>query len=80
MGEAQAGIVYQSDAQLAKDKVSIVTIPPEMNVIAEYPIAAAAVPAHPGLARAWIDWVLSPGGQQALQNAGFPPASSKGGG
>ncbi|MGK3966148.1 molybdate ABC transporter substrate-binding protein [Sorangium sp. So ce118] len=77
LGEAQAGVVYRTDAraaqaaQAAQDGVSIVAIPPDINVIAEYPIAVVAGAAHPGLARAWVDLVLSEAGQGALQRAGF---------
>ncbi|WP_437510590.1 molybdate ABC transporter substrate-binding protein [Sorangium sp. So ce1099] len=71
LGEAQAGVVYRTDAQAAQDGVSIVAIPPDINVIAEYPIAVVAGAAHPGLARAWVDLVLSDAGQGALQRAGF---------
>jgi molybdate transport system substrate-binding protein len=71
LGEAQAGFVYRTDANAVKDRVSVVTIPPELNVIAEYPIAVVTTAAHPGLARAWVDFVLSADGQRALQRAGF---------
>lgn len=71
LGEAQAGFVYRTDARAAQDQVSVVAIPPELNVIAEYPIAVVSGAAHPGLARAWVDFVLSADGQRALRNAGF---------
>ncbi len=73
LGEAQAGIVYQTDAHGAQDPVGIVTIPPEVNVIADYPIAVVTGAAHPGLARAWVDLVLSADGQSRLKAAGFEP-------
>ncbi|MET0342742.1 MAG: molybdate ABC transporter substrate-binding protein [Polyangiales bacterium] len=77
LGEAQAGIVYRTDARSAKDRVKTVTIAPAYNVVAEYPIAAVKDAAHPVLARAWVDLVLSPEGQKALANAGFSaPASA----
>jgi molybdate transport system substrate-binding protein len=71
LGEAEAGIVYRSDAQTAFDKLSVVTIPPELNVIAEYPIGAVSGAAHPELTRAFLALVRSPEGQAALQVAGF---------
>ncbi|MFE8598371.1 molybdate ABC transporter substrate-binding protein [Archangium violaceum] len=78
LGEAQAGFVYRTDAISAGDRVGIVTLPPELNVIAEYPIGMVKGAAHPVLARAWIDFVLSADGQRALQRAGFiaPSGSS----
>ena len=75
LGEAEAGIVYRTDANTAGDKLSVVTIPAEVNVVAEYPIASVTAAPHPQLAAAWIELVLSASGQAALQAAGFGPAS-----
>ncbi|KYF96372.1 molybdenum ABC transporter substrate-binding protein [Sorangium cellulosum] len=80
LGEAQAGVVYRTDAQAAQDGVTVVAIPPEVNVIAEYPIAVVAGAAHPGLARAWVDLVRSEAGQSALRRAGFLAPSGGGSG
>jgi molybdate transport system substrate-binding protein len=77
LGEADAGIVYRTDAQSlkeGKDRITVVDITPEFNVIAEYPIAVVADAPHPTLARAWLELVQSDVGQQALQSAGFMPA------
>jgi molybdate transport system substrate-binding protein len=74
LGEAEAGVVYRTDARAAKDQVTVVPIAPELNVLAEYPIAVVAGAAHPGLARAWVDLVLSREGQASLGAAGFLPA------
>ena len=71
LGEADAGFVYRTDAIAAQDRVSIVTIPTDINLIAEYPIAIVSEALHRELAQAWIDFVLSPSGQRALRNAGF---------
>jgi molybdate transport system substrate-binding protein len=71
LGEADAAIVYRTDARAATDKVTVVTIPGEINVIAAYPIAVVAKAPHPGLAQAWAALVLSPAGQKALLDAGF---------
>lgn len=71
LGEAQAGIVYRTDANAAEGRVTVVSIPSDINVIAEYPIALVAAAPHPQLARAWIDLVLSEEGQAVLRNAGF---------
>jgi molybdate transport system substrate-binding protein len=75
LGEAQAGLVYRTDAQTTPD-VTVVNIPSDINVIAEYPIAIVTGAAHPGLARAWVDLVLSDAGQSALQRAGFVPRAA----
>jgi molybdate transport system substrate-binding protein len=77
LGEADAGFVYRTDARSAKEPPAIVTIPADVNVLAEYPIAVVAGAAHPTLAKAWLDQVLSEGGQRVLAGAGFlPPAGS----
>ena len=71
LGEADAGIVYRTDARTIRDGLSIVAIPLDVNVIAEYPIAVVKDAAHPELARAWIDFVLSSDGQATLGKHGF---------
>jgi molybdate transport system substrate-binding protein len=76
LGEAQAAIVYRTDAQSAVGKVSLVSLPADANVIAEYPIALVTQAEHPKLAQAWLDLVLSKRGQFALQRAGFQPRAS----
>ncbi len=78
LGEAQAGVVYRTDARSAQGRVSIVTIPSDINVIAGYPIAVVTGAPHPGLARAWVGLVLSSEGQQALRSAGFLAPSGSG--
>jgi len=77
LGEADAGIVYRTDARAAKDKVDVVVIPAEVNAIAEYPIAAVKASKQPALARAFIDLVLSAEGQRRLVAAGFLPAAAR---
>jgi molybdate transport system substrate-binding protein len=71
LGEAQAGIVYRTDANSADGKVRVVRIPEPLNVTAEYPIAVLASSQRAAFARAWIDFVLSKPGQAALAAAGF---------
>jgi molybdate transport system substrate-binding protein len=75
LGEAQAGLVYRTDVK-ADSGVTRVSIPAELNVIAEYPIAVVSAAAHPKLAHAWVDFVLSGDGQGALENAGFLPVAA----
>ena len=72
LGEADAGIVYTSDAVAAPDLKSV-EIPPELNVIAKYPIAALADSTNADLAQAFVEYVLSPEGQNILQKWGFAP-------
>jgi molybdate transport system substrate-binding protein len=72
LGEADAGIVYTSDA-VAAPELPTIEIPAEMNVIAEYPIASLAAAKNPDLAAAFVEYVLSPEGQAVLQKWGFGP-------
>jgi molybdate transport system substrate-binding protein len=74
LGEADAAIVYRTDGRAAKDQVQVVAIPAELNVVGEYTITTVAASKRPALARAFIDLVLSPAGQQRLVAAGFLPA------
>jgi molybdate transport system substrate-binding protein len=80
LGEADAGVVYRTDALAAqgtaKGKVVVLEIPPDVNVTAAYPIAALKAAPHPDLARAFIDLVRSPAGATVLRAAGFVPCPS----
>jgi molybdate transport system substrate-binding protein len=75
LGEADAGIVYSSDAVAARGSgVEVLAIPDRFNVLAAYPIAAVGGSPRPREAQAFIDFVLSPRGQDILQRWGFQPA------
>ena len=77
LGEADAGIVYRTDIGTSRDKVSVVTIPSELNIIARYPIAVVKGAPHPVLGQQWVSLILSERGQTVLQDSGFivAPAS-----
>jgi ABC-type molybdate transport system substrate-binding protein len=64
--------VYTSDAVAASD-LKTMEIPAELNVIAEYPMAALVKSSNAELATAFIDYVLSPASQTILQKWGFAP-------
>ena len=70
LGEADAGVVYTSDAA-AVPELKTLEIPADVNVIAEYPIAALAQSANTALANTFIAYVLSEEGQAILQKWGF---------
>lgn len=72
LGEADAGIVYTSDA-VAAPELKTIEIPAESNVIAQYPIAMLTKSANADLAKAFIEYVLSSDGQSVLQKWGFAP-------
>ncbi|MCC7447160.1 MAG: molybdate ABC transporter substrate-binding protein [Anaerolineae bacterium] len=72
LGEADAGIVYQSDItpDVAK-KVLVLPIPDALNTIATYPIAVLDNSANTDLAKAFIDYVVSDAGQDVLVKWNF---------
>jgi molybdate transport system substrate-binding protein len=74
LGEADAGIVYVSDATAAGDQVQVVDIPDEVNVIATYPVAVLAG-GDEVLGSAFVAYLLSAEGQAVLEHYGFQPAT-----
>ena len=74
-GDADAGIVYVTDARAADGAVAAVAIPEDQNVVATYPIAVVEGTDQAALARAFVAYVGSDEAQEALTEAGFlPPA------
>ncbi|MGE5595490.1 MAG: molybdate ABC transporter substrate-binding protein [Hyphomicrobiales bacterium] len=71
LGEADAGIVYSTDAAVAGDDVRVIDVPEAFNVIARYPIAAVTDSENPSGAAAFVAFVLSDGGQAVLKKYGF---------
>jgi molybdate transport system substrate-binding protein len=74
LGEADAGIVYVSDAGVAGDEVKRIEIPDDVNILASYPIAAVAG-GDEASADAFIAYVLGPEGQATLTEFGFEPVA-----
>lgn len=72
LGEADAGIVYLSDA-VAAPELQKINIPAESNVIAQYPIVVLLSSPKADLALLFIDHVFSPQGQATLKKWGFVP-------
>jgi len=70
LGEADAGIVYASDT-VAEPELSVIEIPAEWNVLAEYPIAAMKNSSQPEMAADFVVFVLSDKGQSILKKWGF---------
>ena len=72
LGEADAGIVYTSDvAANAAGAVAQIEIPDNLNTVASYPIAPLNDSPNLALAQQFMDYVLSPTGQQVLTQYGF---------
>jgi molybdate transport system substrate-binding protein len=74
LGEADAGIVYTTDAATVASEVGMLDIPDDLNTIATYPIAATTTAKNTDLAKKFVDYVLGPEGQQVLVQYGFIPA------
>jgi molybdate transport system substrate-binding protein len=76
LGEADAGIVYTTDAATQADSVETIAIPDALNSIAVYPIAPVKNSMHVDLAAQFTDYVSSSDGQAALAKSGFLPGAS----
>ena len=76
-GDADAGIVYVTDAKSAAGTVTQVRIPASLNVLAVYPIAPIAASQNSKLANAWVQYVLSAAGQKTLLKFGFLPVPTQ---
>ncbi len=70
-GEADAALVYASDAVAAGDTVETVEVPGADDQPTSYYLGVTEQAADPELAQAWVDLVLSDEGRAALQDAGF---------
>ncbi|MGA7204400.1 MAG: molybdate ABC transporter substrate-binding protein [Specibacter sp.] len=70
-GEADAGLVYVTDAKGAGDKVKAIPLTLAKPTINEYPIAAVASSKQQAAAAAFIKLVTGDAGQKVLQDAGF---------
>jgi molybdate transport system substrate-binding protein len=70
-GDADAAIVYASDARTAGEAVRAVAIPAADNVVARYPIGVLRDAVDRGAARTFLAAVLGPDGRRALAAAGF---------
>lgn len=69
--ELDAGIVYVTDVASTDGGVEGIDIPDELNVLAEYPIAALSSAPNPDAAAAFVAFVLSEEGQAILAEYGF---------
>lgn len=70
-GEADAGVVYKTDAKAQGNEVDVVDIPEADRVINRYPIAVVSASTQTDLAKSFSELVLSEEGQQILKDAGF---------
>ncbi|MEU1779840.1 molybdate ABC transporter substrate-binding protein [Streptomyces abikoensis] len=71
LGEADAGIVYVTDATAAGNKVATVTIPDDRNAVAAYPAATLKGSKHTKESADFVRWLSSAEAQKLLRGAGF---------
>ena len=70
-GEADAGLVYASDAVAAADDVDSIEIPAADEVPTSYAAATLSQSQDPALAADWVAWVTSEEARAILTDAGF---------
>jgi molybdate transport system substrate-binding protein len=70
-GQADAGIVYATDARRAGDAVELVPVLGAEEVTNRYPAAVVAGTDAPEAARAWLAVLTGEAGRQVLADAGF---------
>lgn len=77
-GDADAAVVYVTDANTIGNTATAVPIAAADNVVATYEIATVKGTKEAAVAQAWIAYVTGPVGQTVLRKAGFlpPPGSS----
>ncbi|KWX68703.1 molybdate ABC transporter substrate-binding protein [Mycobacterium sp. NAZ190054] len=72
-GQADAGLVYVTDAAVAGDKVTPVHLAESGAAVNTYPVATLAGSPNPPAARQFVDLVTGPQGREVLSAAGFGP-------
>jgi molybdate transport system substrate-binding protein len=76
VGDADATFGYASDyTPDIRDRVRVIQIPKDLNIVATYPIAALQDAQEPELAKEWVELVTSEEGQRVLDEWGFEPAA-----
>lgn len=71
LGEADAGIVYTTDAATEAGKIGTVAIPDTLNTIAVYPIGVVKTSKQAATAQGLLDYIVSTQGQATLAKYGF---------
>jgi molybdate transport system substrate-binding protein len=78
LGEADAGIVYATDALANTSQLGQISIPANLQTEAVYPIAPVKNSKNLATAQQYVDYVLSADGQAVMKSFGFlpPPSTS----
>jgi molybdate transport system substrate-binding protein len=77
MGEAEAGIVYRTDAR-ASNQVQLVEIPGPLNVVARYPVALLTKGTTSELAQQWFALLNSEPARARMREMGFMSCAQHG--
>ncbi len=82
LGEADAGLVYSTDAKTVPGKVTVIKVPAWAQPKVQYGICVVTASGNKAAAQAFVNKVLSKAGQAKLRAAGFlprvkPPAKKK---
>jgi molybdate transport system substrate-binding protein len=70
-GQADAGVVYVTDAHGVGDKVTEVDFPESSAAVNTYPMGVLKTAADPDAAKKFVDLVTGEAGQKILSQAGF---------
>jgi len=70
-GEADAGLVYLTEAHQAGEKVSTIRFPESHDAVDVYPIVILKHTSQPALAQKFVDLVTGATGRRVLSQAGF---------
>lgn len=73
-GNADAGIVYATDARTSTRVSVVATAPEESHGPVVYPVAVVAGSKNPGVARNLVDFLLGPKCVRVFRKFGFSPA------
>lgn len=71
LGQADAGVVYTTDARAAAARVRAIAIPASAQPEIRYEIAVVRSSAHPAAARAFVERATGAEGRRILARAGF---------
>ncbi|TRW47338.1 molybdate ABC transporter substrate-binding protein [Georgenia yuyongxinii] len=70
-GQADAGLVYSTDAAGAGDAIEVIEVPEADQVVNRYPVAVLEGSQVPELAQLWVDTLTGEAGREILAGAGF---------
>lgn len=77
LGEADAGVVYRTDALADPDRLTMVPLPPGAGPAVVYRAAVVRGGPDPDAGRRYVARLASPEGARALARFGFLPATSR---